>query len=443
MPEVRTCCPHCRKVYQVPENRLGEQARCKNCSKTFTLEMAAEETFAPRPAESKPSGQPNPPSVPQATPLPAKPKTPPAGGSELQPNPAAGESEQPERIGPYIVRRRLGAGGMGVVWLAHDPGLDRDVAVKVLPPEWAKDAVYLKRFLREARAAAKLNHPNTVTIYQVAADGPLVYLAMELVEGVSLDEAVEPGRPMPWREAARAIRDAAAGLAAAHEIGLVHRDIKPANLMRTAKGVTKVVDFGLARGLAVDSQLTQQGVLLGTPLYMAPEQWMGKEADARADLYSLVCTYYYLLTGQPPYEAPSAPSLGYQHRYEPFPDPRQRVPDLPQAVCRVLARGAEKDPADRYQTAVELIAALDELSARSDELLAYEDILETPAAPSVSPQAPVADSSPKRQRGAQPSSPAVPPNSVARPDSKQAQGTTVPAKPQTEKRLPIADRRRP
>ena len=382
MVDVKTRCPNCRKAYQLSESRLGKQVRCKNCSQTFTVEMAVDETIAPPPEGGKTAGQPSP-VLPMATPLPTKPKTGSASGSRPRPQAVSTEPGQPKKIGPYVVRRKLGEGGMGVVWLAHDPGLERDVAVKVLPSECAKDELYLKRFLREARAAAKLSHPNTVTIYQVGADGSLVYLAMELVDGTSLAEQIESGEPMDWREATRAIRDAAAGLAAAHEIGLVHRDIKPANLMRTTSGVTKVVDFGLARVQAANTQLTQQGTFLGTPAYMAPEQWMGKEADARTDLYSLVCTYYHLLTGQPPYEAPSIPALGYQHRYEPIPDPRELVPDLPEAVCRVLARGAQKAPADRYQTAAELIAALDELSAMSAEELNYAEVLGGLTAPTI------------------------------------------------------------
>jgi predicted Zn finger-like uncharacterized protein len=371
MTEMKTQCPNCRKTYRVPESRLGKQARCQNCSQMFTVEMAVDETMAPRSKEGESAAQP---SAAMATPPPLKPKTGSASGSRPRLQTGPTEAGQLAKIGQYVVRRKLGEGGMGVVWLAHDPGLQRDVAIKVLPSECAKDAVYLKRFLREARAAAKLNHPHTVTIYQVGTDGSLVYLAMELVDGASLDEAVQSGKPMDWREATRAVRDAAAGLAAAHEIGLVHRDIKPANLMRTTGGVTKVVDFGLARAQVADTQLTQQGAVVGTPAYMAPEQWVGTDADARTDLYSLTCTYYHLLTGKPPYEAASIPALGYQHRHEPFPDPRQLVPDLPEAVYRVLARGAQKDPANRYQTAAELMATLDDLLAMSSEELRYDEI---------------------------------------------------------------------
>jgi len=351
MSNVTTRCPNCRKAYEVPEAQLGQRARCKNCSHKFTLVVAAEETSIPRAASSEePAAQADPSG-----------KSPAQGPASPEQSPFS--SGQPKKIGPYKVVRKLGEGGMGVVWLAYDPALQRDVAVKVLPPEYAKNEHYLKRFLREARAAAKLNHPHTVTIYQVGTDGATVYLAMELVDGLSLDKAVESGRPMEWREATRAIRDAAAGLAAAHEIGLVHRDVKPVNLMRTVKGVTKVVDFGLVRALAADTQLTQQGAFLGTPSYMAPEQWLGQEADARSDLYLLTCAYYNLLTGQAPYQAPTGVALGYQHRYEPFPDPRQLVPDLPPAICPILERGAAKEPADRFQTAAELIADLDELLA--------------------------------------------------------------------------------
>ena len=197
------------------------------------------------------------------------------------------------------------------------------MAIKVLPREFAADPERVSRFLREARLAAKIQQPNTVTIYQVIVEEGLASIVMELVDGGSLDEVVEKRGPMPWREATQAIRDAAAGLAAAHEIGLVHRDVKPANLMCTSKGTVKIVDFGLVRAMEGASQLTQQGMILGTPNYMAPEQWMGQAADARSDLYSLVCTYYCLLTGKEPYEAASIPALGYQHRYEPFPDARK------------------------------------------------------------------------------------------------------------------------
>jgi hypothetical protein len=262
-------------------------------------------------------------------------------------------------VSRYVLRKKLGSGAMGVVWLAHDPGLDRDVALKILPAEYCKDEERLKRFVREAQLAAKLRHTNTVTIHDVGVSEGEAFIAMELVEGASLDVVVQQGGRLPWREATQAIRDAAAGLAAAHARGLIHRDVKPANLMRTNDGVTKVVDFGLARALASDSRLTQQAARLGTPAYMAPEQWVGKAVDGRSDLYALTCSYYHLLTGRVPFEAPEIAALGYQHRHEPFPEAKDLVPDLPEAVCRILKRGSQKEPAARYQTGEELIADLD------------------------------------------------------------------------------------
>ena len=190
--------------------------------------------------------------------------------------PAKADHEQmPKKLGHYVVQRKLGAGAMGVVYLARDPILDRQVAIKVLPAALSSDEERLKRFLREAKSAARLHHTNVAAVHQAGAEGRLAYIAMEYVEGMSLDKAVAENKPMAWREATRVIRDAAAGLAAAHAIGLVHRDIKPANLIRTKDGVTKVVDFGLVCGLQTNTQLTQQGQLLGTPAYMAPEQWSG------------------------------------------------------------------------------------------------------------------------------------------------------------------------
>ncbi len=304
--------PDCGQKYTVREENLGSRTTCKKCGTGFTVEMKADEVGTAQPPASpgsaagerisriegqakmavppglaSPAGSSRPPA-PDARP-PAPGLASPAGGSP------------PEKIGPYTVRRKLGQGGMGEVWLAHDPSLDRDVAIKTLPARFAAKEDRLKRFLREARLAAKLHHTNAVTVYSVGQEGSLVYIAMEYVDGQSLDDAVSEGRPMPWREATRAIRDAAAGLDAAHQLGLIHRDIKPANLMRTRNGVTKVADFGLARSQFSESRLTQDGSIFGTPAYMSPEQWQGGKVDGRSDLYSLVCAYYCLLTGQDPF----------------------------------------------------------------------------------------------------------------------------------------------
>ena len=262
---------------------------------------------------------------------------------------------------------------MGEVWLAHDPSLDRDVAIKTLPARFAANEDRLKRFLREARLAAKLHHTNAVTVYSVGQEGSLVYIAMEYVDGQSLDNAVSEGRPMPWREATRAIRDAATGLEAAHQLGLIHRDIKPANLMRTRNGVTKVADFGLARSQFSESRLTQDGSVFGTPAYMSPEQWQGAKVDGRSDLYSLVCGLLLPADRPGPLRRRRAGALGYMHCHQPVPDPRQLSPQLPDAVCRILARGLKKKPEERYQSAAELAADLEALLALPEKSLTSRD----------------------------------------------------------------------
>ena len=294
-----------------------------------------------------------------------------AGQPEYVSSRASESTTRIPRIGRYIIDRRLGAGAMGEVWLAHDPDLERDVAIKTLRQDYGQDADYLRRFLREARSAAQLHHQNTISIYQVGAEGDMAYIVMEMIDGNSLDKVLKERGPLPWREATQIIRDAAQGLAVAHELGLVHRDLKPANLMRTSKGVTKVVDFGLVRPTSNNSRLTREGALLGTPAFMAPELWAGEPADARSDLYALVLSYYQLLTGKLPYDAGRAVLVGCQHRFEPFPDPRMHVPALPDAICRIVARGAQKEPNQRHQTAVELISQLDAVLAAPEVSLTF------------------------------------------------------------------------
>ena len=219
---VEVQCPWCGGLRQADEALAGQMVPCGQCGRNFTVGNFVERTIQPG-GGSEPS---------EAQPADRQTNTPAAGSS-------------PATIGRYAVVRKLGAGALGVVWLAYDPQFDRDVAIKVLPDSVSKDADCLERFLREAELAAKLQHPNTVTVYDVGADGDLNYMVMELVEGGSLGQAVSE-HALEWREATRAVRDAAAGLAAAHQLGLVHRDIKPENLMRTGEGVTKLADFGLA-----------------------------------------------------------------------------------------------------------------------------------------------------------------------------------------------------
>ncbi len=378
-------CPNCDQAYKVSAKQAGTHAACRKCGQGFTIEMQKDETLivkastaddqndrGGRDEEKGKSGT--------GTSQPAQPhESPPR--TRREPSLSASRPTKPavarftlgpgKKIGPYQIRQELGRGGMGIVWEAYDPVLQRKVAIKTLPSELTRDKQRLQRFLREARSAAKLHHTHVAAVFQAGVEQGLAYIAMEHVDGGSLDKVVSLGRPMDWREATRVIRDAASGLAAAHHEGLIHRDIKPANLMQTRKGVTKVVDFGLAKAQQAQSQVTQEGTVLGTPNYMSPEQWRAKELDGRSDLYSLICCYYFLLTGQAPFDTAAPGALGYLHQHELFPDPRGFVADLPDGVCHILARGAEKDAADRFQNAEELVAELDSLLESPEQSLMF------------------------------------------------------------------------
>jgi serine/threonine protein kinase len=278
-------------------------------------------------------------------------------------------ASQQQMLGPYRLLRILGEGGMGTVYLAMDEPLNRQVALKVLradKPTQAQASI-AKRFIREAQSAAKLNHPNVVTIYAVGqhAGGP--YIAMEYVDGGSLAERLRQSGPLYWRDAARVLCDALRALAAAHRAGIVHRDIKPANLM-LARGIdgeelVKLTDFGLARINTVhDADLTFPGAFVGSPSYSAPEQIAGShKIDGRADLYSLAATAYALLTGQPPFVAEDPAEVMERHLQEPFPDVRLLAPTVPAEFQALIAQGGGKTPADRFQSATAMLKAVEAL----------------------------------------------------------------------------------
>jgi len=268
-------------------------------------------------------------------------------------------------LGPYVLLEPIGAGGMGQVFKAHHRRLDRIDALKVIRPELVADADTLARFLREARAAGRLNHPNIVAIYTTDDAGGTHYIAMEYVEGIDLARVVREAGPLQAGQACDYARQAALGLQHAHERGLVHRDVKPANLLVTADASTvKLLDLGLARLHAADdverSALTQTGVVMGTADYMAPEQAIDSgKVDTRADVYSLGCTLYCLLAGTPPFPTGSMTQKLLWHQQRP-PDPLEaKRPDLPAGLLAVVARMLAKNPADRYSTPGEAAQALE------------------------------------------------------------------------------------
>lgn len=271
-----------------------------------------------------------------------------------------------DKLGKYVIRSKLGQGGMGAVFLAFDPMIEREVAIKVLPPAVANNPQALERFLSEAKATGKLNHPNVVAIYDIGQHEDLYYIVMELLGGSSLSDVVVQKGALSWQDACRITAEAAEGLAAAHSAGLVHRDIKPENLMLTQEGAVKVVDFGLSKltDAANDTReaVTKAGQILGTPQYMSPEQFQGKTVDARSDIYSLGGTFYRLLTGRVPYDdCASIMQVMYAHLEQPPPDPTKDVAKLPLECKQIIQRAMAKSPDDRYQDVGELAVELKSL----------------------------------------------------------------------------------
>ena len=262
------------------------------------------------------------------------------------------------RLGPYEVLEVLGRGATGVVLRASDPRLGRMVAIKILAPELAASPMALRRFAREARAAAAVCHEHVVAIHGVEGDHVPPYLVMHFVQGGSLQQKIDRQGPLGLAEVLRVGMQAAAGLAAAHVQGLVHRDIKPANLM-LENGVerVKITDFGLARA-ADDASLTQNGVIAGTPDFMAPEQAEGRPVDHRSDLFSLGSVLYAACTGRPPFSAESTVAV-LRRVCDEQPRPiRDLVPEVPDWLCSIVTRLHEKDPARRFGSAGEVVDLL-------------------------------------------------------------------------------------
>ena len=276
------------------------------------------------------------------------------------PSPPHSRAPQPgQRFGKYQIVKLLGQGGMGAVYEAIDTVLQRRVALKILPDQLAKDEDALKRFVREARAAAQLNHPNTVILYDVAKRDETTYITMELVVGTTAQALIDQHGKMPVANATRIVADICKGVAAAHKLGLVHRDIKPTNILVNREGVAKLSDFGLAKPVQQSGAgVTQDNTLLGTPNYMSPEQAEGKPVDGRTDIYALGGTYHALLTGKQPYVRATTVLVLYAHCHEPPPDPRSIVPDIPEACARIIQKAMAKSPADRYANADEMLRDL-------------------------------------------------------------------------------------
>ena len=360
-------CPSCQQPIKLRAPKPGRfTPTCPRCATPFRLTVPDDPAGSPQAAplaaaHPEPTASGVPEGVPAAAELTAVADAPPEG------------AVNPVTLGGYQVYKLLGRGGMGAVYLARQVSLDRKVAVKVLSPRWSKDPAFVTRFLREAFAAARLTHHNVVQIYDVGEERGLPYFAMEYVPGTNLADLVRARGPLDPATAAGHVVQAARGLLYAHGRGMVHRDVKPDNLLLNEQGIVKVADLGLVKvqggaaeetlgGEALDglADVTRAGKTMGTPAYMAPEQSRNPTGvDARADVYSLGCTLYVLLTGRPPFLGATALEVITRHLSDPVPPPDAYVTGVPAELTAVLLKMLAKDPAERYPGLAPVIADLE------------------------------------------------------------------------------------
>jgi serine/threonine-protein kinase len=275
----------------------------------------------------------------------------------------------------YQVEARIGAGGMAEVFRGFDPVLSRTVAIKVLLPQFASDTSFVHRFRREAQAAARLNQPNIVGVYDSGSDDDTQFIVMEFIEGRTLAEFMETGRKPTPVQAAEIARKICAAIAAAHAQGVIHRDIKPGNVMITRDGTVKVMDFGIARMLGPETA-PQTSAVLGTASYLSPEQAQGTPVDARTDIYSLGTVLYELLTGRPPFTGDSSVAVAYKQVNETAVLPSSVNPEVPARLDAVVMKALSKNPSNRYQSA-------EEFSADLARVIAGEEVEATPLMPAI------------------------------------------------------------
>ncbi|MEM7029158.1 MAG: protein kinase [Chloroflexota bacterium] len=264
-------------------------------------------------------------------------------------------------IGKYELTERLGKGGMATVYKAHQPTLDRDVALKVLHPGMDEDAGFVARFKREAAAIARLRHPNIVQVYDFDIDSDVYYMVMEFIEGTSLKhelrQPADERQPFDLDEITRIFGDLASAVNYAHTQDMIHRDLKPGNVMLDKSGRAVLTDFGIARLLGA-SQMTMTGAVFGTPAYMSPEQGRGEPTDTRSDIYALGVILYEMATGKVPFEADTPMNVILKHISQPLPSPSEVNIAVPKQVEAVIQKALSKSPDDRYQRAAEMAGAL-------------------------------------------------------------------------------------
>jgi len=260
--------------------------------------------------------------------------------------------------GKYKIERMLGKGGMGAVFLAHDLTLEREVAIKVLPPDISMDEQIVKRFQQEAKTSAKLDHTNIIPIYRVESEGGLNYFVMKYIAGTSLEDVLDQKQPLTIDYIQRVLWEAACALGHAHQRGVVHRDVKPANIMFDHDGRVMLTDFGISKALQAASGFTGTGMIIGTPHYMAPEQAKGATVDGRADEYSLGVVGYRMITGELPYTGDSVHTILYKHIFEEVPSAAAKRSDAPQFLTAAISRSLSKEPDQRFATMEEFATAV-------------------------------------------------------------------------------------
>lgn len=266
-----------------------------------------------------------------------------------------------EKLSRYHLREPLGSGGMSCVYRAYDPVLDREVAIKILPAELARDPVLRERFHEEARALGGVEQPNLIRIFAVGQEGPISYYAMELIAGMSLKEVLAASGRLTVAETFAVMGQVLRALEAVHRAGIVHRDLKPGNIMLAASGRVVLMDFGLARR-AERQDLTVAGAVLGTPEYMSPEQARGEKADERSDLYSIGVMLYEMLAGHPPFGGKDTIAILRQHVQAPVPPLPGAAPGTPPGLDRIIARLLAKKPSERYPHVADLLADFGKLA---------------------------------------------------------------------------------
>ena len=347
--EYRLACPSCGKRHRAHDYAPDKKKyQCKRCGGPLELE----------------SGQ----SVPEET------------ESTAPDDPLIGK-----QIGQYKVLDKLGEGGMGTVYKVVHLGLRRFSALKVLPEHLVERLPRaVERFMREARSAAALSHPNIVTVFNVDEVDGYHFIDMEYVDGENVHERFMKQGRLSIEESTQIVMDTAKALGAAHAKNIIHRDVKPANILLDEEEGVKVADFGLAKNVADDTEVTSDGErIMGTAYYMSPEQCEGQEIDHRADIYALGVTYFFLVTGELPFKGTSTLSVMLKHKTEPVPDARSIVPDVPASVLRVIEKSMAKEPGERYQSCGEMVADLE---------LAQEEIKRGPVPPAPMPVPPTSPS---------------------------------------------------